>query len=72
MAIDIAWHEIQEQHDALAAKLTDPSLDSAKRRPLQKEMSRLAVLLTRHDEILGLEKKFKRPKFKRALILIRN
>ena len=62
MALDIAWHEIQEQHDALAAKLTDPSLDSAKRRTLQKEMSRLATLLTRHSEILGLEKKIQETK----------
>jgi peptide chain release factor 1 len=57
MALDIAWREIQEQHDALAAKLTDSTLDSAKRRTLQKEMSRLAVLLTKHDGILNLEKK---------------
>ena len=62
MALDIAWHEIQEQHDALAAKLTDPSLDSSKRRTLQKEMSRLATLLTRHNDILALEKKIQEAK----------
>ena len=60
MALDIAWHEIQEQHDALAAKLADPSLDSAKRRTLQKEMSRLATLLTKNND------------FKPRLILTKN
>lgn len=62
MALDIAWQEIQEQHDALGVKLTDPSLDSSKRRTLQKEMARLASLLTRHQEILTLEKKIQEAK----------
>ncbi len=57
MALDIAWHEIQEQHDALAATLVNPALDSAKRRTLQKEMSRLATLLSRHQEIQALDQK---------------
>lgn len=62
MALDIAWHEIQEQYDALAVKLTDPSLDSASRRTLQKEMSRLASLLGRHNDIVALEKKIQEAK----------
>jgi peptide chain release factor 1 len=62
MALDIAWQEIQEQHDALAAQLTDPSLDNTKRRTLQKEMSRLAGLLQRHQDILVLEKKIQEAK----------
>lgn len=57
MALDIAWQDIREQHDALASQLTDSVLDSGKRRTLQKELSRLAFLLAKHDEILALEKK---------------
>lgn len=66
MALDIAWQEIQQQHDLLAAKLTDPGLDSAKRRTLQKEMSRLADILTKHQEIVALEKKIQEAKTQAA------
>ena len=66
MALDIAWQEIQQQHDLLATQLTDPDLDSAKRRTLQKEMSRLADILTKHQEIVALEKKIQEAKTQAA------
>ncbi|HML19571.1 MAG TPA: peptide chain release factor 1 [Candidatus Dependentiae bacterium] len=56
MASEIAWQEIQEQHDALGVKLADPTLDRAKRRTLQKELARLATLLSRHNLIESLER----------------
>lgn len=57
MASDIAWHEIQGQHDELVAKLTDPSLDNNSRRVLQKDVSRLACLLSKNQAIVTLEHK---------------
>lgn len=62
MALDIAWHEIQEQHDALGVALAEPTLDNNKRRILQKERSRLALLLSKHNEISLLEQKIKEVK----------
>lgn len=56
MASEIAWQEIQEQHDALSVRLADPALDRAKRRTLQKELARLATLLNRHNLIESLER----------------
>jgi peptide chain release factor 1 len=55
MASEILWQDIQEQHDALVVKLADPALDHAKRRTLQKELARLATLLSRHNFIESLE-----------------
>lgn len=55
MAVDIAWDDIQQQHDKLAEILADPLLDHIKRRDTQKEASRLSSLLAKHKEIVSLE-----------------
>jgi peptide chain release factor 1 len=55
MVSDIAWQDIQAQHDALVLQLADPLLDTHKRRTIQKDVSRLASLLAKHRDIAVLE-----------------
>lgn len=56
MALAIEWGKIQEQHDKLALILADPSIDAGKRRNVQKELSRLSVILERYRETESIHK----------------
>ncbi len=53
------WDDIQKRHDQLMADLTGGSLDNNKRHEIQKELSRLSLLLQRHTKITTLENRVK-------------
>ncbi len=50
----INWGELRKQRDAFNQELIKPSLDVSRRHKLQKEVSRLSELLSRHDELESL------------------
>lgn len=59
MTIDAArlWETIQRRCDEIATQLSDPGIDHDKRAKLQRKFSILNDLLSKHNEIIALEKK---------------
>lgn len=49
------WQEIQARHDEIVNLLADTSLEGSKRAALQKELSQLTTILSKHQEIKALE-----------------
>lgn len=57
MKLDKSWLEIQEHHDLLVKKLVEQDLDNISRRTIQKDVSRLSMLLDKHKVIQEIELK---------------
>ncbi len=58
----IAWDSLQKRYDELSDQLASPSLESSKRHLLQKEFSRLSLVLEKHRAITHLEQKIEQAK----------
>ena len=52
----IRWDIIQKRFDELSEQVSSPNLESSKRHVVQKELSYVSTLLTKHKEITRLEK----------------
>lgn len=57
MSSFIEWDILQSRRDEIGLKLADPSLDAEQRLKLQKELARIAPIIEKHNEIVGLQKK---------------
>lgn len=55
----IAWNDIKKRYDDLSILLSSSELESSKRHTLQKELSYLSVLLSKHKLINQLESEYK-------------
>lgn len=49
--MEFSWQELKKRYEALTQELVSPLLDSSKRHLLQKEHSRLSVLLEKYDDL---------------------
>jgi peptide chain release factor 1 len=58
----IAWDALQKRYDEISAQLANPSIESAKRIPLQKEFARLGQLLEKNKVIADLQSQIQHAK----------
>lgn len=57
--ISISWDILQKRYDELAEQVSSSALESSKRHLVQKELSFLSTLLSKHKEIERLEREYK-------------
>ncbi len=55
----ISWDILQNRYDELAEQVSSPALENSKRHVVQKELSVLSTLLSKHKEIVRLEDEYK-------------